>query len=134
MIWYLHMLWNGHHKKSDNHLFPYSVVAIFLTLFLMLYIASLWLIYFITRSFELSIPVTCFKSPSPPLWHFKTVPLYFVSMFLFSFFFVFFRIPHISEIMQYLSFSIWHFLDSSMSLKMARFRFLIYHWVIFHRI
>ena len=38
---------NDHHDKS-SHLSPYKVITISLTLFLMLYVTSPWLIYFIT--------------------------------------------------------------------------------------
>ena len=43
MIWHLHTLWNDHHVKFSNHLFPHTVTTTLLTIFLVLYITSLWL-------------------------------------------------------------------------------------------
>ena len=47
---YLYTLWNDHHGKSSYHLSPYRVIIILLTLFLMLYIISSCLSYFIAGS------------------------------------------------------------------------------------
>ena len=38
MIWHLHTLWNDHHVKFSNHLFPHTVTTTLLTIFLVLYI------------------------------------------------------------------------------------------------
>ena len=66
------MLWSGHHKSSD-HLFPNKVITIFLTIFLMLYVTSLWLICYITG---------IWKWPSSHFWnsmllalHWRTIPI-----------------------------------------------------------
>ena len=67
------MLWSGHHDKSSNHLFPNKVITVFLTVFLMLYVTSLWLIHFITG---------IWKWPSSLFWnsvllalHWRTIPI-----------------------------------------------------------
>ena len=87
------MKWNDHHDKFSNHLFPHKVVVLLLTIFLMLYIISLWLIYYVTGGLYLLIPSNYFA-------HFITLSLtsihFFLSMSLFSFFFLFFFILHIS--------------------------------------
>ena len=44
----LHLLWNDHSYNSSSHLFQYIVIAVLLTIFLLLYIIPLWLIYDIT--------------------------------------------------------------------------------------
>ena len=86
MVWHLHTSWNDHHDKSTNPLSPYKVITISLTIFLMLYITSPWLIYFITGGLYLLIPLTYFVSltPLPSGNH----PFFSVFMSLFSFCFV----------------------------------------------
>ena len=44
----LHLLWNDHSFNSSSHLFQYKVIAVLLTIFLLLYIIPLWLIYYVT--------------------------------------------------------------------------------------
>ena len=44
---------------------PYKIMTILLTMFLMLYITTLWLIYFIIGSLYLFIPYTYFIPPLP---------------------------------------------------------------------
>ena len=63
-------------------------IRVLLIIFLMLYITTSWLIYFITVGFYLLFPFTYFsQSPCPPLWQ---SPIFFsVSMRSFSFCFVF---------------------------------------------
>ena len=69
MIWHLHTLWSDHHSKSSNHLSLYKIIRVLLTIFLMLYMTLLWLIYFITGAFNLLIPFTYFNPFYPPhLW------------------------------------------------------------------
>ena len=85
----------------------------------MLYITPPRLIYFITGSLYVLTPFTHFIYPPPPFWQH---PIY--SLCLSSFFF-FLKIPHISKIIQYLSFSAWLISlsimpSSSMLLQMAR--------------
>ena len=50
---------------SSNHLFPYKVIRILLTIFLILHITFLGLIYFITGGLYLLIPCTNFTPPHP---------------------------------------------------------------------
>ena len=54
MIWYLNILWDYHYGKPGNHLSPIQSIIVLLIIFLMLYIKSLWHIYFITRSLLLN--------------------------------------------------------------------------------
>ena len=67
VIWHLHTLWNDHHNKSSKHLSPYEVITLVLTAFLMLYITSPWLTYFITGGLSLLIPFTYFPQHPPPI-------------------------------------------------------------------
>ena len=86
VTWHLHALWNDDHNKSSNHLSLYKVITILLTVFLMLYITSLWLIYFVTGGLYFFIPFTYFTPP--PLSLLATTLLFSVSVSLFSFCFV----------------------------------------------
>ena len=45
MICQSNTLWNNHHSKSSNHLSPYKIITILLTIFLMLYITSPWHVF-----------------------------------------------------------------------------------------
>ena len=60
VIWHLHPLWNDHHSNSSNHLSSYEVIQILLTIFLMLYIPSWWLIHSLTENVCLLIPCIYF--------------------------------------------------------------------------
>ena len=63
--------------KSSNHLSPCKVITILLTVFLMLYITSLWLIYFVTGGLYLLTPLMYFTpSPAPPFWQPPVCSLY----------------------------------------------------------
>ena len=84
--------------RTTISLSPYKVITIWLAIFLMLCRTSLWLIYFVIGGLYLLISFTYF---APPL---ATTPLFSESMILFFFFF--FYIPHISEFIQYISFSV----------------------------
>ena len=69
MIWHLHILWSDYHSKSSNHLSLYKIITVLLTIFLMLYMTFLWLIYFIPGGFNLLIRSTYFNPLYPPcLW------------------------------------------------------------------
>ena len=83
-IWYFYILRNDHHDKSSYHLSPYKVMTILLTIFSMLYISSLWLIYFVTGSLYLLIPITYFTSP---VWQPHFCSLYLWVCFCFVLFF-----------------------------------------------
>ena len=74
VIWHLHTLWNDH-NKSGNHLSPYKVITILLTIFLMLYITSLWLIYWYNWRF---VPLNILHLFSP------TRPSGFLYLWVFS--------------------------------------------------
>ena len=79
VILYLYTLQNDHHDKSSYHLAPYKVIIILLTIFPMLYITSLQLIYFITGSLYLLIPSPI--SPNPlPVSPLATTSMFSVSM------------------------------------------------------
>ena len=82
VIWHLRPLWNDHHSNSSNHLSSYEVIQILLTIFLMLYIPSWWLLHFLTGSLCLLIPCIYFALSHLPL------PCFFPSSIsLFSFYF-----------------------------------------------
>ena len=53
VIWYLYILWNDHHDEASNNLPPYKVIIILLAILFVLYITSLWLIYFIAGDVDL---------------------------------------------------------------------------------
>ena len=40
VIWHLRALWNDHHDKSSNHVSPYKVITVLLTIFFILYITA----------------------------------------------------------------------------------------------
>ena len=64
--WHLCTLWDDHYDKSSNHLSLYKVIVKLLSMFLMLYITSMWLIYYIIGSLCLWIPFTYFMHLPPP--------------------------------------------------------------------
>ena len=109
MSWYLHTWQNDHHDKSGDHLTP-KVITVLLTIFIILYIPSLWLIYYVTGDLYLLITFTFFTQP---LWPSLVALICSLYICLFSFLFCFWFICfvfwnlHINEIMWYLSFSAW---------------------------
>ena len=82
VIWHFHPLWNDHHSNSSNHLSSYEVIQILLTIFLMLYIPSWWLIHFLTESLCLLILCIYFV-----LSHLPLPSGFFPHLSLFSFYF-----------------------------------------------
>ena len=117
-------LWNDNH----SNLSPY-ITTVSLTIFLMWYKISLWLIYFITRSSYLLIPSTNFCPASP-----TTCLLSVSSLSLLCFASLVFYI-HIIEILWHWSssdlfHSASHSLGSSMLSQMALFHSFFYGWVI----
>ena len=115
---------NEHHDNSSYHLSPFKVITILLTLFPMLYTSSSWHLFFDWKS----VPLTYFTHPSIP---FPLVMICLFSLYLSLFLFCcvhsfvhFFSAPYISEVIQYLSFSIRLTsltLSQTMLLQMARF-------------
>ena len=83
--------------------------TIVLVLFLALYIISLVPIYFITRCLYLFDHLPPISHPSPPNSVSGNYKSDFLSRGLFSY--LFFEISCVSEILQYLSFSVWHFIS-----------------------
>lgn len=70
MIQGIYTLWSVHHNKYNYHQSLYKVFMILLTLLTLLRILSLWLLYFITGSRCLLVPLTCFTcSALPPSGH-----------------------------------------------------------------
>lgn len=63
-IYYLHC---DHQNKSYYQLSPYKVITLLVTIFFMLYITSLWLIYSINGGLYLLIPFPYFTHPPTPL-------------------------------------------------------------------
>ena len=128
--------------KSSYHLPPHKVITILSAIFPTLYISSLGLFYFITGSLSLLTSLTYFSHPTTPLPsgnHLFVLCIYdSVSVLCLFFFFFFLKIPHISEIIQCLSFNAWLI---SLSIIPSRFiqvvtndkiLFFFYGWVIFH--
>ena len=97
VIRYFYTEQNDHKCKSSNHLSPYKDVTLLLTVFPILTFHShdlftLWLEFF-TSSFSLTLL-------------YQWLSFCFIYSFGFLFCFVFYT-SHISEFIQYLSFSIW---------------------------
>ena len=68
---------------SSNHLSPYKVITVLLIVFFVLFITSLWFIYFITGGFYLLILFTYFTHPQlPPLQQPLICSLYLWMYFL----------------------------------------------------
>ena len=61
VIWQSNAIQNDH--ESSYHLLSYTVITVLLTIFLMLYIISPWLIYFITGRLYCLIPFIYFAKP-----------------------------------------------------------------------
>ena len=114
VIRYFCTLQNKHpHRKSSCHLSPYKVTTILLTI---LYSPCCtfhpcdWLIYFVTGSLYLLIFLTYFTHPLTPLpsdSHLFVLCICESLSVLLCLFVLLFQIPHISEIMWYLPFSVW---------------------------
>ena len=128
-------MYYDHHDKPSNDLSPYEVLTILLTIFLMLYITSLWLTYFITGGLCLLMLFTYFT-----LTH--TLPsgyhhLFSLSVSLFSFCFVSlfcfsdstYKWNHTLFVFLWLTLSII-LSRSIMLLQMAKFH-SFYGWVVF---
>ena len=60
--WYLHALENDY-CKSSYHLFPYDVITVLLTIFLMLYMTFSLLICSVSGGLYLLVLFTCFVPP-----------------------------------------------------------------------
>ena len=98
-------LQSDHPGKSCTHLTPNIVITIFFTIFRMLFFTSLWLfcnyqLYFLSPSPFSPVPLI-------PLPSVNCQNILWFSVFLLRLFILFFKIPHMSEIMWYLSFSVW---------------------------
>ena len=98
---------------SSYHLSPYKDKTLLLTVFPMLYISSLLLIYFVTRSlYYFPSPISLILLvPFPSGNHLFSVSVTLSVLFCLFMCFIF-QTPHISEIIQYLSFSVWLILFS----------------------
>ena len=83
----------------------YKIITILLTVFLMLFIISLWVFYFITRGLWLLIPITSLPPPTP--FSPTITCLISVSVSLFLFICFVFQIPYVSEIIGYFVILCW---------------------------
>ena len=122
VIRHLCTLWDDRHYKSSNHLSLYAVIMLLLTIFLMLYITSLWLI---AEGLYLLIRFTYFIPHSPLLWQ----PLTPMSLFhLFCFLDSTYMWDHM------VFFFLWlislNIIPSNPSMSSQTARFLSYGWVI----
>ena len=74
--------------------------------------------------------------PNPPLWQLPICFLYIWAWFYLFACFFFFYMPHISEIIWYLSFSVWLILVSIMPSGSIYFitncKILFFGWLVFH--
>ena len=105
MISYLHTLRNDHQDKFSNHLSPHKTITKIIGHILnAVYYISVTYLY-TAGGLYLLISFTCFVHPAT---HFLliTIQLFSVSLSLFCFVCLFCSIPHISEVLQYLSFSV----------------------------
>lgn len=102
VTWHLSDLWSDHHYKSSNcHLTKLLHDWLY---FLCFRLHTPWLMYFITRSLYLLI-FTFFTLPlSLPCWRPSVLCIYISVLFCLFICFTF-QIPHINEILQYLSLS-----------------------------
>ena len=114
----------NHHRKSSNQLFPYGIITILLTIFLMLYITFSWLTYFIAVNSYFLISIAYFTHSAPSS---GSPSLASVCKTLFTFCFVgsfvlYFR-PHKWDhlIFVFVSHLSLYSLDSSMLSQMTRF-------------
>ena len=99
--WHLPTLWDDHYDESSNHLSLCKVIVKLLSMFLMLYITSMWLIYYITGSLCLLIPFTYFMHLPP------TFPLNYSYCSIYSLLlFWLVCLDFTCETIQYLSFSV----------------------------
>ena len=90
MVSCLHTLWSDHHDKSNNHLSPYKVFTILLTVFLMLHIISCRLMYHITGGLYLLILFNYFTYlHPPPFWQPPICSMYLLVYFHFVYLFSF---------------------------------------------
>ena len=64
LIWQPNIIRNDHHNKSDKHLYHTKLLVTW-TIFFMLYLTLLWLIYFIIGSLYLLIPFIYFTQHPP---------------------------------------------------------------------
>ena len=126
VIRYFYTEQNDHKCKSSNHLSPYKDVTLLLTVFPILYFSFSWLVYSMTGIFYLFVfphLISLFPTPCPADKPFvctlyRWLSFCFICSFGFLFCFVFYT-SHISEFIQYLSFSIW-----LISLSKILFRFI----------
>ena len=51
MIWDFYILQNDYHNKSSYHLSPHRDITLLLTIFYLVYISALWLIYFVMEMY-----------------------------------------------------------------------------------
>ena len=138
VIWHLHTLWNDHHdNKSSNHLVPYKVITVLLTIFLMLYMTSPWLIYYVTGGLYLLIPFIYFAhSPQPPpFWQPPICSLYLWIYFHIVSSFCFldstYKWDHAVFLFLWLI-SLSIIPSKSMHVVTNGDNFIFYGWVIFH--
>ena len=128
-----------HHHKSSYNKSPYKDIAWLLTRFPTLYVSYPWFIYSATRSLYLLTALIYVFSPPPSLWQPPVCSLYIWFCFCFVRFVHFLlKIPHISEFIQYLSFSLWLTSLSTIHsrpirvIKNGKISLFSYGWVVFH--
>lgn len=103
LIRYLPTLWNGHSSKLNNHLFPYKVLTVLLTIVLVLYaVPSLACLFYYWKFVPLNSLHLFRQTLQPlPLWQSPVCSLCLWVCFHFALFICFaFWIPHISEMVQ----------------------------------
>ena len=102
VIWHLYTLWIDHRDKTSKYLSPYKVITELLTTFPLLCVTSSWCIY----NWK-CIPLHPLQRCCPPTSPLVATSLFSVSKICACFVYSFIYFSHISEIMHYLSCSVW---------------------------
>ena len=95
--WFSISIYNDHHNNFSYQLSPYKDITL-LTIFPMLYISSLWLIYFVARSLYLLTSFTYFIHLSTSLFQQWPVCSLSITVCFVMFIWFVFKIPPLSEI------------------------------------
>ena len=130
------MSWSPPSQMVYYHLSPFNIITILWTIFPILYMKSLWLIYFITGSLCLLIPFTYFAH-RPPAQQPPVCSLYLWICFCFVCLFCFLYSTYKWDHVVFVSLSVWLIplsMIPSRSIHVVakvRFHSFFYGWVVF---